>query len=192
MRGRWGELDAADTAAVLAAVQERRVATPGRTAVLGGSAGGLTVLGVLAHHSGAACCGVVSYPVADIAALAGATHRFEAHYNESLVGPGAVGSARAAERSPVHHAAALAGSPLLMFHGDTDPVVPLGQSELLVERLRVAGGDVELVVYPGEGHGFRDPVNQLDEYTRTEAFLARHLLAGQARSAEPDPAQPLV
>jgi dipeptidyl aminopeptidase/acylaminoacyl peptidase len=177
MRGRWGELDALDTAVLLAAVHGRGAATPARTAVLGGSAGGLTVLGVLAHHSGLARCGVTSYPVADIAALATVTHRFEAHYNDSMVGPGAVGEARAAERSPVHHASALATTPLLIFHGDNDPVVPLAQSELLAERVRAAAGDVELVVYAGEGHGFRDPANQLDEYARTEAFLARHLLA---------------
>jgi dipeptidyl aminopeptidase/acylaminoacyl peptidase len=177
MRGRWGELDADDTAVLIAAVQERGTAAPARTAVLGGSAGGLTVLGVLVRHGELARCGVASYPVADIAALAAATHRFEAHYNDSLVGAGALGAARSAERSPVHHATALAGTPLLIFHGDDDPVVPLAQSELLAERVGAAGGDVELVVYAGEGHGFRDPVNQLDEYARTEAFLARHLLA---------------
>jgi dipeptidyl aminopeptidase/acylaminoacyl peptidase len=189
--GRWGELDAADTAALLAAVHERGTGAPERTAVVGGSAGGLTVLGVLAHHGDVAHCGVASYPVADIAALAEATHRFEAHYNDSLVGPGDIGAARGAARSPVHHAAALATSPLLVFHGDSDPVVPVAQSELLAERVRAAGGDVELVVYTGEGHGFRDPANQLDEYARMESFLARHLL-GRVAAAEPGPAQPLV
>lgn len=177
MRGRWGELDAADTAAAVRVVQERVGVAAERTAVLGGSAGGLTVLGVLGRHAGVARCGVASYPVADIAALADATHRFEAHYNESLIGSGEIGAARAAERSPVHHAAALAATPLLVFHGDADPVVPLAQSELLAERVRAAGGQLELVVYAGEGHGFRDPANQLDEYGRTEAFLAQHLLA---------------
>lgn len=176
MLGRWGELDAVDTATLLAAAHRRGAGTPTRTAVLGGSAGGLTALGVLSRHQGLARCGVASYPVADIAALADSTHRFEARYNDSLVGAAAVGAARAAERSPVHHAATLAGTPLLIFHGDSDPVVPLAQSELLAARVRTAGGDLELVVYPGEGHGFRDPANQLDEYTRTEAFLARHLL----------------
>jgi dipeptidyl aminopeptidase/acylaminoacyl peptidase len=191
LRGRWGELDADDTATLLTAMQQQGLATPARTALVGGSAGGLTVLGVLAHHGGSARCGVASYPVADIGALAEATHRFEAHYNDSLVGSGDVGAARAAERSPVQHAAALAASPLLLFHGDSDPVVPLAQSELLAERVRAAGGEVELVVYAGEGHGFRDPTNQLEEYARMEAFLDRHLL-GRTPVAEPGPAQPLV
>ena len=58
-----------------------------------------------------------------------------------------------------------------MFHGTDDPVVPIAQSDELVERIRSAGGEVDYVVYEGEGHGFRDPVNQRDEYDRTERFL---------------------
>ena len=58
-----------------------------------------------------------------------------------------------------------------MFHGTDDPVVPIAQSDELVERIRSAGGAVDYVVYEGEGHGFRDPVNQRDEYDRTERFL---------------------
>ena len=58
-----------------------------------------------------------------------------------------------------------------MFHGTDDPVVPIAQSNELVERIRSAGGEVDYVVYEGEGHGFRDPVNQRDEYDRTERFL---------------------
>ena len=63
--------------------------------------------------------------------------------------------------------------PLLVLHGDADPVVPVEQSEVLVRRARDAGADVELHIYPGEGHGFRRPEHQRDEYERIAAFLAR-------------------
>lgn len=175
LRGGWGAVDAADVAALLAGVHAAGHGSPRRSAVLGGSAGGLTALGVLAHHPGLAHCGVASYPVCDIASLAAGTHRFEAHYNDTLVGSGDAGERRSIERSPVTAAARLVHSPLLVFHGDADPVVPVAQSRLLAERVLAAGGDIELVVYEGEGHGFRDPAHQLDEYARTEAFLARQL-----------------
>jgi dipeptidyl aminopeptidase/acylaminoacyl peptidase len=64
------------------------------------------------------------------------------------------------------------------MHGDSDPVVPIEQSRAFVEQCRAAGGDVEFVVYDGEGHGFRKPENQLDEYRRTHAFLATHVPGG--------------
>jgi acetyl esterase/lipase len=42
--------------------------------------------------------------------------------------------------------------PFLVIHGDADPAVPLHQSELLVEALKKAGGQAELIVKPGGGH----------------------------------------
>jgi acetyl esterase/lipase len=42
--------------------------------------------------------------------------------------------------------------PFLFIHGDTDPLVPLQQSQKMVEALRAAGGLAELVVKEGGGH----------------------------------------
>jgi len=61
------------------------------------------------------------------------------------------------------------------MHGDDDVVVPVRQSAVFAHRVRAAGGDVQLHVYPGEGHGFRQVANQLDEYRRAEEFLARYV-----------------
>jgi dipeptidyl aminopeptidase/acylaminoacyl peptidase len=59
------------------------------------------------------------------------------------------------------------------MHGDCDPVVPIAATVDFVDRVRAAGGDVELVVMEGEGHGFRDPANRRADYELTGAFLAR-------------------
>ncbi|MCC6142749.1 MAG: prolyl oligopeptidase family serine peptidase [Candidatus Hydrogenedentes bacterium] len=42
--------------------------------------------------------------------------------------------------------------PFLVFHGDEDPLVPLEQSEKLVDALRKAGGQAELRVKKGGAH----------------------------------------
>jgi dipeptidyl aminopeptidase/acylaminoacyl peptidase len=65
--------------------------------------------------------------------------------------------------------------PLLVLHGDADPVVPVDQSVRLAERVRAAGGDVELHVFPGEGHGFRQLEHRVAEYELMGAFLRRVL-----------------
>jgi len=174
LNGAWGRLDVDDTAALIAHAHEREWSTPATTVMIGGSSGGLTVLGVLADHPDLVAGGVASYPVSDLVALAEATHRFEAHYTETLVGPSSSSatSELMRELSPIHRAERI-GGPLLVFHGTDDPVVPFAQTAQLVRRISDAGGDVELVAYDGEGHGFRDPENQRDEYLRIEAFLAR-------------------
>jgi dipeptidyl aminopeptidase/acylaminoacyl peptidase len=177
LNGRWGELDVADTAAVVRHAHHAGWATAARTVLMGASAGGFTVLGVLARHPDLAAAAVVSYPVSDLADLAERSHRFERHSTWSLVGPPGESDEidrRYRDRSPVWFAPSIR-TPLLVFHGDADPVVPVGQSRVLVERIRAAGGSVELCIRSGEGHGFRQRAHQIDEFERTQAFLRRHV-----------------
>jgi acetyl esterase/lipase len=42
--------------------------------------------------------------------------------------------------------------PFLLIHGDADPLVPLHQSERMVEGIKAAGGSAELIVKKGGGH----------------------------------------
>jgi acetyl esterase/lipase len=42
--------------------------------------------------------------------------------------------------------------PCLIIHGDADPLVPLQQSQKLVDALKKAGASAELIVKPGGGH----------------------------------------
>ena len=49
--------------------------------------------------------------------------------------------------------AATATGPVLLFHGDIDPM-PLSQSTGFVDALRSAGREADLVVIPGANHGF--------------------------------------
>jgi dipeptidyl aminopeptidase/acylaminoacyl peptidase len=178
LRGRWGELDTSDVVDAIIYAHSRGWGSPADTAIIGSSAGGFTALGVAASRPALVAAVVAAYPVTDLADLAERSHRFERHYTESLVGPLPDAAKLYQERSPVNFADRLAATPLLVLHGDSDPVVPVEQSKALVERCVAAGGDVEFVVYEGEGHGFRKPENQLDEYRRTRDFLATHVPGG--------------
>ena len=178
LRGRWGELDVADTVAATEAAHGNGWGTPERTVLIGGSAGGFTGLGAAAAAPHLYAAGVFLYPVTDLVDMAERSHRFERHYTDSLVGPLPAARATYEQRSPVLHIDRLTGMPLLLLHGDIDPVVPVEQSMVLAERVNTAGGDVQLHVYAGEGHGFRQPANQLDEYRRIGEFLQRHVPIG--------------
>lgn len=175
LRGRWGDLDVTETIAATTTAHERGWGSAPRTVVIGGSAGGFTALGALAASPQTFAAGIVLYPVTDLADLAARSHRFEQHYTDSLVGPLPASAARYVERSPIHFAERLVGTPLLMLHGDADPVVPVEQSRQLADRLRAAGGTVDLHIYEGEGHGFRQRANQIDEYERIGRFLDRYV-----------------
>ena len=42
--------------------------------------------------------------------------------------------------------------PMLLFHGDADPLVPLNHSQRFVTAMKAAGNSIELMVKPGGGH----------------------------------------
>ncbi len=46
--------------------------------------------------------------------------------------------------------------PTWVFHGEKDDVVPIEESELMVEALQDCGGDVRLTRYPQDGHNSWD------------------------------------
>ncbi|MEX0678955.1 MAG: alpha/beta hydrolase [Pirellulales bacterium] len=59
----------------------------------------------------------------------------------------------AREVSPVYHVTK-DDPPTLIIHGDADFLVPLQQSELIIEKLKEAGVPCELVVKKGAAHGW--------------------------------------
>lgn len=181
MNGHWGDLDVSDVAHVLQHEQRQGGWAPEQTVVMGSSAGGFTVLGVAARHRHLVAAAVALYPVTDLVDLRERSHRFERHSTDTLVAPPDTGGDRLRARSPLTWAADLAGVPLLVLHGTADPVVPVEQSRALVAAVRAAGGRVDYVEYEGEGHGFRQRVNQLDEHARVAAFCDQHLSAPERR-----------
>jgi acetyl esterase/lipase len=68
--------------------------------------------------------------------------------------PGADGSEQAALlASPIEHVSARL-PPVMLLHGDADKVVPVSASRRYEERVRAAGGKVDLHIFAGLPHGF--------------------------------------
>ncbi len=178
LNGRWGELDVADVVDVLDCLATKGVSRPEHTVVFGSSSGGFTALGVLAAAPELVAAVVALSPVTDLLDMAARTHRFERHYTERLVGPLPEAEERYRERSPILHAQRFTARPILLLHGADDAVVPVDRTLVFAERVRTAGGTVEVHVYPGEGHGVRRREHRVDEYLRAHAFLERHLPVG--------------
>lgn len=175
LRGRWGLLDASDVCSGTKEMIRRGVADPNRVAIMGASAGGYTVLQALIAAPDMFAGGVDLYGIADLLRLTATTHRFEAHYNDTLIGPLPDCAELYRERSPMTHANRIR-APLLVLHGRNDKVVPLEQAQMIVDALRSNNVPVEYHVYPDEGHGWSTPETVADELGRIEAFLRRYVL----------------
>ena len=175
LEGGWGDIDARDTLAATVHLHGLPDIDPARTVFMGSSAGGLTALGAAARAPHLVAAVVAAYPVVDMAELARGTDPFETHYVPRLAGARDAVDVAIARNSVHLRAADLAAVPVLLLHGDADPVVPIVHSLLLRDALTAAGGTVELEVMEGEGHGFRDPANIAREHAASEDFLARHV-----------------
>jgi dipeptidyl aminopeptidase/acylaminoacyl peptidase len=68
-----------------------------------------------------------------------------------------------------------AKTPSLVLVGERDGECPAPQSFEFWHALRTLGVQTELVVYPGEGHMFRDPQHQRDAMRRTVEWFDRYL-----------------
>ena len=154
LRGNWGIYDADDAVAGARSLVERGLVDGSRMVIMGGSAGGYTVLQSLIRYPGAFKAGLCLYGVTNLFTLASDTHKFEKHYLDSLIGPLPATAQRYRDRSPIFSADRIS-DPVAVFQGEDDRVVPKAQAETIVAALQHAGVPHEYHLYPGEGHGWR-------------------------------------
>ena len=105
-------------------------------AIHGGSAGGYTVIAVMAFRPGVFKAGRSAYGICSLESLAKLTHKFEAHYIVSLLG-GSIEKIPQVyhDRSPIFFADDIS-APLLIQQGSIDKVVPPNQAELIVKSIK--------------------------------------------------------
>jgi len=175
LKGKWGLLDVEDAVGGARALAEQGLADPQRQVIIGGSAGGYTVLNALIRHPGFFRAGVCLFGVTNLFTLAAETHKFEAHYLDSLVGPLPEAAERYREWSPIFHADRIR-DPVAIFQGEEDRVVPPSQAEAIVEALRRRGVPHFYRLYPGEGHGWRRAETIARFYREVLEFLRQHVL----------------
>ena len=154
LNGTWGIVDVEDMIAAVRSLVAEGKADPHRSAIRGGSAGGFTTLAALTFHPGIFRAGASYYGVSDLEALARDTHKFEARYLDTLVGPYPAMRDEYRRRSPIHALDRLSCA-LILFQGLEDRVVPPDQSEMMADAVRRKGLPVAYLAFEGEQHGFR-------------------------------------
>ena len=169
LKGQWGVLDVADAAAAVQAVTAKGLADPARVAITGGSAGGFTTLKSLVSTD-VYSAGISRYGIGYLPTLATDTHKAESRYLDSLVAPWPEGRDVYEERSPINHLDRLA-TPMLILQGLDDKVVPPNQAVQMADAVRAAGQPVALIMFEGEGHGFRGMAARRQNLEAQVSFL---------------------
>ena len=157
LNGNWGVVDVDDALAAAGFLVGRGDADVQRLAIRGGSAGGYTALAALTFHDYFRA-GASYYGISDLETLARDCHKFESRYCDSLIGPYPERQDIYVARSPIHFTDRLS-SPLILFQGMDDKVVPPAQAEMMFEAVRAKGLPVAYLQFAGEAHGFRRAEN---------------------------------
>ncbi len=173
LEGMWGLVDVSDIVAGVEHLVRLGEVDRERVVTRGGSAGGYTTL-MLLTSSSAFAAGTSLFGVTDIGALARDTHKLESRYMWRLVAPWPQGRAVYDERSPINQLDRLR-TPLLILQGSDDRVVPPNQAEMLAESLRAQRLPVAMIIFDGEGHGFRRPENQVRSLEAELSFYCQIL-----------------
>ncbi len=75
----------------------------------------------------------------------------------------------AVEASPIYHLNKNTGVPTILFHGESDDLVHVGQAKELYKKLQSLGVQSQLVLYPGETHEMRKSL--FDIYSKLSVWL---------------------
>jgi len=148
------------------------IADPSKLATFGWSYGGYAALqaNVLAPDLFKAAVAVA--PVTDLELLKnkGALNYADAFVEADFIGSGP----HVKEGSPAQNAKAFK-APVLMFHGNIDLNVDIGQSRLMDRELRKSGKPSELIVYADLDHYLLDSNARADMLRKSDVFLRKNL-----------------
>lgn len=154
----------------------KKIADPGRIAVVGGSYGGYAALFALGHNPELYRCGVSIAGVTDwtdiIKERKGEEYKYAYRHFREWIGDPKLDFL--ATVSPVNFANKIT-VPVFIVHGKDDRTVPPKQARKMVDALEKAGRPPQTLYFSGEGHSFTKEKNRAKLYAEIEKFLAKNL-----------------
>lgn len=147
------------------------IAAPGKLAVVGWSYGGYAALQSPALEPDLFKAIVAIAPVTDLEQLRTDASQFtSSRLVSKFIGSGS----HVREGSPAQNVGRIK-APVILFHGDLDQNVNVGQSRLMNSKLKGESKAVEYVEFPGLDHYISEPSARTELLTRSYAFLKKAL-----------------
>ncbi|MGS2722466.1 alpha/beta hydrolase family protein [Porticoccus sp. GXU_MW_L64] len=177
--GEWGRKMQDDVSDGVQTLVQSGQADPQRVCIMGGSYGGYSALAGGAFSADLYRCVVAINGVTDIPTMLGdarlrlGTSHWVIDYWNRLTGGEQKGHDWLKDISPSHFADRFQ-APVLLIHGKDDSVVPFGQSQRMLKRLKKAKKPVELVTLKGEDHWLSTSATRLKTLQAIDRFLQQH------------------
>jgi dipeptidyl aminopeptidase/acylaminoacyl peptidase len=147
----------------------------GRLGIVGGSYGGYVVMMAVTEYPDTFAAGVNQFGIVN----------FETFFAQSTPWMGAISGGEYGDPttqadllkrlSPIHKLDRVRAA-LLVMHGANDTNVPLIEAQQVVDTLKKNGREVEFLLFPDEGHGWRKIANRVTSTMTLADFFRRHLV----------------
>jgi dipeptidyl aminopeptidase/acylaminoacyl peptidase len=157
------------------------VGAKGRLGIVGGSYGGYVVMMAVTEYPQTFAAGADLFGIVN----------FETFFAQSTPWMGAISGGEYGDPktqtdllkrlSPIHKLDRVRAA-MLVMHGANDTNVPLVEAQQVVDTLKKNGRDVEFLLFPDEGHGWRKIPNRVKSTMTLADFFRRHLVE-QGRQA---------
>jgi len=171
VRADWGGGDYKDVMAGVDYLVTHGIADPNRLGIGGWSYGGYMSSWVITQTNRFKAA-VTGAGLADLAAEFGTENG--SSYDEWFYGTPYEKPEGFARSSPITYIKN-AHTPTLILQGDADVTDPIGQSQQLYRGLKRYGVETDFVIYPREGHGFREEKHLIDRLNRIISWYDAHL-----------------
>ncbi|HEY0303565.1 MAG TPA: S9 family peptidase, partial [Longimicrobiales bacterium] len=177
----WGDLPMGDVLAGADSTIARGLADPNKQTITGGSYAGYLTAWIIGHTNRFKAA-VAQRGVFDMVSWWGMATTWRLFESEFATVPWE-DPELAWKASPIAYAGQIK-TPLLLLHGEQDYRVGLGGVQTLFRMLKAQGKEVELVLYPREGHEVTrsgEPHHRVDHMLRILDWFERYLARGHAR-----------
>jgi len=174
---RHGDVDLRDCVEARTYLESLDWVDNGRIGIIGGSYGGYMVGAALAFEPEVFDVGVNIFGVMNWVRTLSSIPPWWGAARDSLyaeLGDPETDLERLTAISPLFHAENIV-RPLFVVQGANDPRVLQVESDEIVEAVRANGVPVEYVIFPDEGHGFRNRDNRIESADRILGFLDTYL-----------------
>ncbi|HJY39172.1 MAG TPA: prolyl oligopeptidase family serine peptidase, partial [Steroidobacteraceae bacterium] len=158
------------------------VGAQGRLGIVGGSYGGYVVMMAVTEYPETFAAGADLFGIVN----------FETFFAQSTPWMGAISGGEYGDPktqadllkrlSPIHKLDRVRAA-MLVMHGANDTNVPLVEAQQVVDTLQKNGRDVEFLLFPDEGHGWRKIPNRVKSTMTLADFFRRHLVEQDRQAA---------
>jgi dipeptidyl aminopeptidase/acylaminoacyl peptidase len=173
--GQWGGVMQNDISDGVAWLVSQGIADPQRIGIYGVGYGGYAALEGLAQTPQLYRAGASLGAISDLSEWVDDRESDAwTAFDKDTIGKVAKDDKQLETLSPVSHASRIR-APVLIAHGEADPIVDAKQSRAMAKALSAAKVPVETCFYRDELHGFIDERNRIDFHEKLAAFFSRHL-----------------